>query len=210
MKKRPLLHKILLLPLSKIYGMVTSVRNKMFDLGILKQREFDVPVIVVGNLAVGGTGKTPHTEFIISSLRHGYHIGVLSRGYKRGTKGFVLAKRESSPQDIGDEPYQIYRKYGHDVTVAVCEDRCKGINEMLRLDPDINLVILDDAFQHRYVKPAVSIVITEYARPLYLDSMLPYGRLRESVKGLNRADIIIVSKCQKGFRRYSILCLQRI
>ena len=119
MKKRPLLHKILLLPLSKIYGMVTSVRNKMFDLGILKQREFDVPVIVVGNLAVGGTGKTPHTEFIISSLRHGYHIGVLSRGYKRGTKGFVLAKRESSPHDIGDEPYQIYRKYGHDVTVAV-------------------------------------------------------------------------------------------
>ena len=105
------------------------MRNKMFDLGILKQREFDVPVIVVGNLAVGGTGKTPHTEFIISSLRHGYHIGVLSRGYKRGTKGFVLAKRESSPQDIGDEPYQIYRKYGHDVTVAVCEDRCKGINE---------------------------------------------------------------------------------
>lgn len=198
MKKRPLLHKILLLPLSKIYGMVTSVRNKMFDLGILKQREFDVPVIVVGNLAVGGTGKTPHTEFIISSLRHGYYIGVLSRGYKRGTKGFVLAKRESSPQDIGDEPYQIYRKYGHDVTVAVCEDRCKGINEMLRLDPDINLVILDDAFQHRYVKPAVSIVITEYARPLYLDSMLPYGRLRESVKGLNRADIIIVSKCPEG------------
>lgn len=195
MSKRTLFDTLVLLPLSKIYGMVTAVRNWLFDINVLRSTEFPVPVVVVGNVAVGGTGKTPHTEYIVEALRHSYHIGVLSRGYKRATKGFIMAGPKSTPREIGDEPFQIYRKYGRSVAVAVCEDRCRGISEMLRLDPAINLIVLDDAFQHRYVKPTVSVVLTEYSRPVYSDSMLPYGRLRESAKAMSRADIIVVTKC---------------
>lgn len=122
MSRSKILDILLLYPLSKIYGAVMTLRNKMFDAGILKQHEFDVPVIVVGNIAIGGTGKTPHTEYLIESLRYNYNIGVLSRGYKRRTKGFVLATHRSRPEDIGDESYQIFQKYGDDITVAVCED----------------------------------------------------------------------------------------
>lgn len=171
------------------------MRNQMFDWKILPQHTFGVPVIVVGNLAVGGTGKTPHTEYVIEHLRHNFHIAVLSRGYKRKTKGFVLATPMSVPADIGDESYQIYHKFGQKVIVAVCEDRVAGIRELLRLYPDISLVVLDDAFQHRYVKPTVSIVLTEFNRPLYDDKMLPYGRLREPLRGINRADIVVATKC---------------
>ena len=124
-----------------------------------------------------------------------YNIGVLSRGYKRSTKGFVLASQQSRPEDIGDESYQIYRKFGPEITVAVCEKRVDGINRMLEINPKINLILLDDAFQHRYVKPSVSIVLTEHNRPVFKDSLLPYGRLRESRGALNRADIVIVTKC---------------
>ena len=192
--------KAVLLPCSKLYGAATYVRNKLFDWHILPQHEFSVPVVVVGNLAVGGTGKTPHTEYIVEALRHNFHIAVLSRGYKRSTKGFVLATPYSKPRDIGDESYQMYHKFDQKVTVAVCEDRVKGIRELTRLDPDINLVVLDDAFQHRYVKPTVSIVVTEFNRPLYDDSMLPYGRLREPVHGINRADFVVVSKCPESMK----------
>lgn len=195
MSLRGVLSNMILLPCSKIYGAVTFMRNQMFDWHILPQHEFSVPIVVVGNLAVGGTGKTPHTEYIVEALRHNYHIAVLSRGYKRSTKGFVMATPFSKPSDIGDESYQMYQKFSHKVTVAVCEDRVHGIKELLRLDPKINLVILDDAFQHRYVKPAVSVVVTEYQRPLYNDKLLPYGRLRESIRGINRADVVVVSKC---------------
>lgn len=184
-----------LLPCSKLYGAGVYVRNKMFDWKILRQHSFDVPVVVVGNIAVGGTGKTPHVEYILSAMRSSCHIAFLSRGYKRSTKGFVLATDRSTPRDIGDEAYQIYRKFGGDVTVAVCEDRVHGIRELLSIDPDINLVVLDDAFQHRYVKPTVAVVVTEYNRPVFEDKLLPYGRLRESVRSLNRADIVVVSKC---------------
>ena len=128
-------------------------------------------------------------------MRGSYKIGVLSRGYKRHTKGFILASQRSTPLDIGDEPYQIYQKYGRDVTVAVCEDRCKGIEEMLRINPEINLMLLDDAFQHRYVKPSVAIVLTEFNRPIFFDKMLPLGRLRESCRAIYRADMVIVTKC---------------
>lgn len=191
------LQRLVMLPLSKIYGSVVYMRNKMFDWGILRQREFDVPVIVVGNIAAGGTGKTPHVEYIVELLRHDYHIGVLSRGYNRFTKGFVMAGKRSSPVDIGDEPYQIYHKFDCSVVVAVCEDRVKGIEELLRIDPKINLIVLDDAFQHRYVKPSVSIVITEYNRPVFEDELLPYGNLRESKDALQRCDVVIVSKCNE-------------
>lgn len=195
-KKRRILSLIFLYPVSVIYGWVMAIRNFMFDKGFLKQHSFPIPVIVVGNLTVGGAGKTPHTEYIIEKLRSKYHIGMLSRGYKRRTKGFVLAGTNSRPEDIGDEPYQMYRKFRHhDVMVAVCEDRVKGVEEMLKIDPKLSLVILDDAFQHRYVKPTISVVLTEHNRPAYNDFLLPFGRLREPFKALERADIVIVTKC---------------
>lgn len=196
MAKRKLLKFILLYPLSVIYGWGVAIRNFMFDRGMLKQREFDIPLVVVGNLTMGGAGKTPHAEYIIDHLRHDYRIGLLSRGYKRRTHGFVMAGRNSRPDDIGDEPYQMYRKFGNDgVMVAVCENRAKGIEMMREIDPRLQLIVLDDAFQHRYVKPTVSIVLTEFSHPVYEDALLPYGRLREPVKALDRADIVIVTKC---------------
>ena len=172
----------------------------MFKWHLLKQREFPVPIVVIGNIAVGGTGKTPHTEYVLDLLRYKYRIGMLSRGYKRKTKGFVLATSRSTPFDIGDEPYQIYQKFGHDVTVAVCEDRCTGIEEMLKLDPSINLIVLDDAFQHRYVKPSVSIVLTEFNNPVFYDKLLPLGRLREPAKAIYRADMVVVTKCPEQLK----------
>lgn len=206
MTLKTVISKTLLLPASKIYGAITYMRNKFFDWNLLKQTEFDVPVIVVGNLSVGGTGKTPHVEFLASHLRNSYRVAVLSRGYKRHTRGFIVADRNSTPREIGDEAFQIYRKFKGEVTVAVCEKRVDGINELLRVDPDINLIILDDAFQHRYVKPKMSVLITEYNRPVFNDKMLPYGRLRESLRGINRADIVVATKCPQNIKAidYSI------
>ncbi len=200
MPRNKVIEKLILLPMSKIYGMVTTLRNCFFNWGIFKQRTFDVPIVVVGNIAVGGAGKTPHVEYIIEALRETYRIGVLSRGYKRNTKGFILASQRSTPLDIGDEPYQIYQKYGRDVTVAVCEDRCKGIEEILKINPEINLMLLDDAFQHRYVKPSVAIVLTEFNRPIFFDKMLPLGRLRESTRAIYRADMVLVTKCPERIK----------
>lgn len=194
-RKRSWIAKAFLLPMSWIYGTVTFLRNWMFNIGLLKEKEFSVPIIVVGNLAAGGTGKTPHVDYILENLRHNYHVAMLSRGYKRNTKGFVIATKRSTPLDIGDEPYMIFHKYHGDVIVAVCEDRVAGITELLKIDPQINMIVLDDAFQHRYVKPTVSILLTEFNKPLFEDKLLPYGRLRESKGGVKRADIIICTKC---------------
>lgn len=185
----------LLTPLSWTYGFVVNLRNKMFDWGILKSEVFDIPVVSVGNLTVGGTGKTPHVEYMIEYLSSIYKIGVISRGYKRKTKGFVLATSKSTPDSIGDEPYQIFQKYGYRVKVAVCEKRTAGIKELCAIDPEINLILLDDAFQHRYVRPKVSVLLTDYNRPLYSDKILPLGRLRESANSVVRADYVIVTKC---------------
>lgn len=199
---RALLKGLVLKPLSLAYGAVTATRNKMFDCGMLEQREFDIPVLVVGNIAVGGTGKTPHVEYLVELLRTKYRIGVLSRGYNRKTKGFRLATAESDSRQIGDEPYQIYRKFSDKgVMVAVCEDRCKGIDKMRELNPELNLIILDDAFQHRYVKPTVSVVLTEHSRPVFDDEMMPAGHLRESAGALHRADIVIVTKCPDDMKQ---------
>lgn len=201
MAKNKLLSLLLLYPVSKIYGMVMAIRNMMFDRGMLKQETFDIPVVVVGNITMGGAGKTPHTEYIVDALRHHYKIGVLSRGYKRKTHGFVLATPNSHVDDIGDEPYQIYHKFRKDgVAVAVCEKRVNGIREMQRLIPDLDLIVLDDAFQHRYVKPSVSVVLMEYNRPAYNDHLLPFGRLREPMSALNRADVVIVTKCPEDMK----------
>lgn len=185
----------LLTPLSWLYGGVMAVRNWLFDNKILKEEEYDIPIIGVGNLTVGGTGKTPHVEYIVGNLAPEYKTAVLSRGYKRKTKGFVLANDKSTPELIGDEPLQIYQKFGSIATVAVCESRRKGIKELMRLFPDLQLIVLDDAFQHRWVKPKVSVLLTDYNRPFYKDHILPLGRLRESAVHVNRADMVVVTKC---------------
>lgn len=198
MARNKLLSKLILLPLSKLYGLGVAVRNQLFERNVLRQTEFDIPVIVIGNIAVGGTGKTPHVEYVVNLLRDRYNVGVLSRGYKRKTKGFVHATRRSTPEDIGDEPYQIFQKYGNDVSVAVCEKRVEGIGRLREVNGDINLMVLDDAFQHRYVKPSVSVVLTEYSRPVFTDHLMPYGRLREPASAVSRADMVIVTKCPGG------------
>lgn len=201
MARNKILSTLVLYPASKLYGLGVAVRNLMFRWGILKTRTFSVPVIVVGNIAVGGTGKTPHAEYIISMLRTRYRVGVLSRGYRRSTKGFIPVTGQSTPMDVGDEPYQMYHKYGNESTsFAVCESRCEGIDRMLAADPKIDIIVLDDAFQHRYVTPTVSIVLTEFGRPVFYDKLLPYGRLREPVDALDRADIIIVTKCPEKLK----------
>lgn len=185
-------------PLSWIYGGVVAVRNWMFDNNILPQTEYDVPVVCVGNITVGGTGKTPHVEYIVSMLASDYKIAVLSRGYKRKTRGFLLVNANSTPDSVGDEPLQIFHKYGMRAKVAVCENRRKGITELLREFPEIDLIILDDAFQHRYVKPKVSILLIDYNRPIYEDHLLPLGRLRENWKQAERADMVVATKCPDG------------
>lgn len=184
----------LLSPLSFLYGIGVGLRNKLFDWGILPSEQFPVPVICVGNLAVGGTGKTPHTEFVVRYLKERYKVAVLSRGYKRKSKGFILAKPQSTSYDIGDEPYQIYSKFP-DILVAVDADRRNGIRNLLALEDPPSVIILDDAFQHRYVTPSFSIVLTEYLRPFYRDTLLPVGRLRESRYSIHRSDAVVVTKC---------------
>ena len=189
-----------LYPVSWLYGAVVIIRNKLFDWGLFRSKSFDVPVICVGNLSVGGTGKTPHTEYLIKLLHDKYQVAVLSRGYKRRTQGYVLATPQSTARTIGDEPYQMYTKFPS-VTLAVDENRCHGIEKLLALKkPAVDVVLLDDAFQHRYVKPGLSILLTDYHRLFCDDALLPAGRLREPVSGKNRAQIIIVTKCPQDIK----------
>jgi tetraacyldisaccharide 4'-kinase len=182
-------------PLSLAYGTVGWLRNKLFDYGILRQHTFELPVIVVGNLSMGGTGKTPHIEYLIRLLDAEHKkLCTLSRGYGRRTRGYILAKGHHSPYDIGDEPCQIARKYPW-VSVAVAERRVRGIQELLMSDPQAGAILLDDAFQHRHVRPGLSILLTDYFHPYYKDHVVPSGTLRECRKGARRADIIVVTKC---------------
>ena len=194
------IHKALL-PLSWIYGLVVGLRNKFFDWGILSTEEFSVPVISIGNLAVGGTGKTPHTEYLIRLLSKKYKIAVLSRGYKRKTSGFVLAEENVNSHQIGDEPYQMFRKFPG-ITVAVDGNRKRGIKQLLSLPEEKRpeVILLDDAFQHRYVLPSLSILLSDSNRLYYKDALLPAGRLREIAKNNSRAQIVIVTKCSKSFK----------
>lgn len=187
--------KYVLTPFSWLYGFGVYVRNKMFDWGVLKEVSFDIPVVGVGNITVGGTGKTPHVEYILECLRYKRNIAVLSRGYKRKTRGFIVASAKSTPDDIGDEPLQIYEKFGGTVKVAVCESRVKGVRELIRKYPTLDLIVLDDSFQHRYIKPKVNIMLMDYTRPVYSDDILPLGRLRESRDAIYRADMVITTKC---------------
>lgn len=189
------LSKILLTPIASLYGFITALRNGLFDINILKSTSFGIPVICVGNATVGGTGKTPHTEYIISLLHKKYRVATLSRGYKRKTRGFVLASETSNVSDIGDESMQIYRKFPG-VIVACCEKRVEGIKRLLALPEPPQVIVLDDAYQHRYVKAGMNILLCDYNRPIYKDKMLPLGRLRESFKSaVHRATHVIVTKC---------------
>lgn len=165
----------------------------MYDNGIIASRGFDISLISVGNLAVGGTGKTPHVEYILRIL-DGTKTGMLSRGYKRKTKGFVLASEAPDSRSIGDEPYQIFRK-NQSVVVAVDEKRVRGVSKMLALFPDLKAIVLDDAFQHRKIKAGLSVLLTDFAAPFITDFVLPGGNLRERKNGYRRADVIIVTKC---------------
>ena len=183
-----------LLPLSWLYGLAIKLRNMMFDIGLLKSRSFRVPVIAVGNITVGGTGKTPHVEFLVRLLREQFRVAVLSRGYKRKSRGFVKADADTGMPKIGDEPYQMKQKFP-DVTVAVDKNRCHGIDMLTEEDEALDVVLLDDAFQHRYVKPGINILLVDYHRLIIYDELLPAGRLREPLKGKDRADIVIVTKC---------------
>ena len=188
-----------LYPLSFLYGCGVRVRNWLFDQGLLPSRRFLLPVISVGNLAVGGTGKTPHTEYLIRLLRNDWQVAVLSRGYRRKSKGFVLASASATAADIGDEPYQMAHKFP-DIYVAVDSDRCEGIDRLTdsRTAPGVEVILLDDAFQHRYVRPGLSLLLTDYHRPFFQDALLPAGRLREPVAGRRRAEVMVVTKCPPG------------
>ena len=181
-------------PLSWLYGMVVHIRHKLFDLKILRSEEFDIPVVCIGNLTVGGTGKTPVAELLIERFSEHYRVGVLSRGYRRKTKGFVLSTPTSSARTIGDEPRQMKLKYPS-VPVAVCEKRAEGIRLLRKAHPEIELIILDDAFQHRYVEPWVNILLMDYNNPVYRDRLLPWGRLRDTRNQIHRANFVLVTKC---------------
>jgi tetraacyldisaccharide 4'-kinase len=187
--------KFLLLPFAMLYDVITSLRNKLYDLKFKASASFDIPVISVGNLVMGGSGKTPMVEHLIRILQSHYKITTLSRGYGRKTKGFRIAGHNDSAATVGDEPLQIYRKFSDSVHVVVCEDRALAIPLLLQEFPETQIVILDDAFQHRRVVPGLSILLSEYGRPFYDDNVLPYGRLREGPEGAARADMIVITKC---------------
>ena len=191
--------KALLAPFSLLYGIGVFVRNLCFSCGIFTSREFPFPVISVGNITVGGTGKTPHVEFLVSLLKDHFSIAVLSRGYKRKSSGFVVASTVSGVRDIGDEPLQMKRKFP-DVEMAVDGNRVRGIVNLSRYNRKVNTVILDDAFQHRWVKPGITILLVDYHRPVTSDSLLPAGRLREFASARKRAGIVIVTKCPSGIK----------
>lgn len=176
------------------YAWITAARNRAFDAGILKSRSYCIPTICIGNISVGGTGKTPHTEYLIRLLKEKHRIAMLSRGYGRSTKGYIKADAGSSMQQIGDEPFQIKNKFPG-LSVAVCEKRVTGIDNLLAEENSLQAILLDDAYQHRYVKAGMNILLIDSNRPVWQDCILPFGRLRESIRGIRRADIAIITKC---------------
>jgi len=200
-----LIKKIIYWILGLQFHLITFLRNKFYDFGILKSFSFEIPVISVGNLAVGGTGKTPMVEFLIKKFSDKYNIAVLSRGYKRKTKGFIIASEKDDVLTIGDESFQYYSKFKN-IKVAVDEKRKRGISKLIKAG--VNMIILDDAFQHRKVIPTYSILLSDYSNLYFNDYLLPRGNLRESRSGCKRADSIIITKCPENFsennKRYII------
>lgn len=187
--------RLLLFPFAILYALVTSIRNWCFNVGIFKSTSFHIPVIAVGNLSVGGTGKSPQIEYLIRLLKDNYKVAVLSRGYKRKTNGFIQLNTSHNVEDVGDEPLQFYRKFTNEINVAVDADRTNGIQQLLRSENPPEIVLLDDAFQHRKVKAKVYILLTKYSDLYINDFILPVGNLRECRKGAKRANVVIVTKC---------------
>ncbi|MEJ8756599.1 tetraacyldisaccharide 4'-kinase [Pontibacter sp. H259] len=185
--------KLLLWPFAALYGGVTTLRNTAYSKGWFASSKFNLPVIAVGNLTVGGTGKTPHVEYLLRLL-HNYKVATLSRGYKRSTRGFILADEQATAASIGDEPYQYHQDFPG-VQVAVSEMRVEGVKQLLQLNPQPDVIVLDDAYQHRAIQPTLNLLLTDYNRLFYKDFILPAGLLRESRHGAKRADAVIVSKC---------------
>ena len=185
--------KRLLLPISFLYSIVLSLRHKLYDWNILKSKSYDIPNICVGNLNFGGTGKTPHIEYLARLLSETYQVAILSRGYGRDTKGFILANEGHTHHDIGDEPLQYFKKFDN-IKIAVDEKRCEGMERLLQDENPPQIVLLDDAYQHRKIKPGLNILLTDYYN-LYSDSHLfPAGDLRDIKKAAKRAEIIVVTK----------------
>ncbi len=196
-------------PLSWLYGMGVRLRNACFDAGVLKQVSFERPVICVGNLTVGGTGKTPHTELLLRWLLPTHRVAVLSRGYKRKTRGFFLAQPDSTMHEIGDEPWQMKKNFPNAI-VAVDSNRRRGIRKLLddERTRDVDVILLDDAYQHRYVKAGLNILLTDYHRLMTDDVLLPAGRLREPVTAKERAQIVIVTKCPTNMKPMDFRVIQ--
>ena len=196
MKTARLIVCILLLPLTMWYAIGVAVRNLLFDLGVKRSVSPDVPTIGIGNLRVGGTGKTPHTEYLIRLLA-GRRVALLSRGYGRATQGFVLSDENSTASQIGDEPLMMARKFPQ-LTVAVCEDRVEGVRRLMEMPQKPDVILLDDVYQHCHIRPALNILLTEYGDPYCNDHILPFGNLREGRRGRRRADIVVVTKCPEN------------
>jgi tetraacyldisaccharide 4'-kinase len=188
--------KLLLIPFASLYGLGIRIRHWLFNVGILKSVSYDLPVIGVGNLSLGGTGKTPMVEYLIRLLSNDNKVAVLSRGYGRNTNGFLIANQYSGHKDIGDEPMQYHNKFKN-IKVAVCEDRRVGIENLMQDDKSLDIILLDDCYQHRYVKPGISILLTDFHNLYMEDYLLPAGNLRDVVHEAKRADIIIVTKTYK-------------
>lgn len=186
--------RLMLYPFSLIYGMIVVGRDLLYETGLLKSASYDIPLLAVGNLSVGGCGKTPLVEYLIRMLSPHYRLAVLSRGYKRKTKGYRLLSVYDEPQQAGDEPLLLKRKYPF-AEVAVAENRMLAIPNILADRPEIQVILMDDAFQHRSVVPSLSILLTTYGRPYFSDHLLPVGRLREFPSAAVRADFIVVTKC---------------
>ncbi|WP_188767875.1 tetraacyldisaccharide 4'-kinase [Emticicia aquatilis] len=190
-----LLLKIILFPLYGLYYAVIFLRNWLFDVGIMKSVSPKVLTINVGNLSLGGTGKTPHVEYLVRLLSDKYKVSTLSRGYGRKTKGFIVADNQASAETIGDEPMQYYLKFKNKINVTVCENRVEGVEEIGRKLGDNQLIILDDAFQHRKIAPYFNLLLSDYNKPFYEDSLVPFGRLRDIRNSAKRADAVIITKC---------------
>lgn len=189
-----------LFPFSLLFLLLSECRNFLYQTNILKSSRFSIPVISVGNLSLGGTGKTPHVAYLIALLKNSFHVSVLSRGYGRKSKGFILLDNPFSAKVHGDEP-MIYKKNNHEIPVAVCEQRVKGILQLLTEKPLTDVVLLDDAYQHRPIKPGLNILLCDYHNPFFSDFIIPVGNLRELRKNAKRADLIIVSKCPENLRQ---------
>ncbi len=190
--------RVFLLPFAFLYGIGVWLRNLLFDWGVLPSESFAIPVISIGNLSAGGAGKTPHAEYLVNLLKDRYSVAVLSRGYKRKSRGYRLVGADSTTREVGDEPMQMGRKFP-DVRVAVDESRRRGIRRLLKDHPEVNLVILDDAFQHRYVKAGLNLLLTGYYNPFFNNFLLPVGNLREAKFRAKRADAVIVTKTPRVF-----------